>query len=127
MPTPTEPGWYWWRDTGRGGPLDWEVVRVYVGNLRPHVGELRCALVGMDGEGAVDDSVSGIGGEWGPRIPSPPFAPIELADFVHKAVATMPEDDASRTDFLYELGCRMCLGCGRTDERAGGCQCWNDE
>ena len=29
--------------------------------------------------------------------------------------------------FLEELRELMCLECGRTDDKAAGCQCWNDE
>ena len=68
MPTPTEPGWYWWRDSrayprGEGTLYCVEVARVK-GVLRVY----EPARYGAPTRPEIEQ----MGGEWGPRIPSGP-------------------------------------------------------
>ena len=55
-----------------------------------------------------------------------------LAHFVRDTLRRLDDRDPQAHPnaaelFLYELSRVVCLHCGRTDHRAAGCQCWNDE
>ena len=63
-PEPTEPGWYWWRDT-RGWDLGYryspEVLHVTAGNV--------ALFVEMTGGGKWLVETASERGAWGPRVP----------------------------------------------------------
>ena len=104
MSVPTEPGWYWWRES-----LDspyWQIVWIQEVGGRPPFPELDVYFPLTGGRQFLPD----LKGEFGPRIPSP-----ERLEAMEKVLAAMALNDACpRRGGPGE--CIRCAFCGGIEE-----------
>ena len=104
MNTPTEPGWYWHRNTEHG---PWWLVQLIWGH---HGGAMHMSVYEGDRHSydlpVCSNGVEVDAGEWGPRIPEP-----ERLKAMREMVESEPVLDVTRDTREMHFLCAYCSKC----------------